>query len=95
MKYFVCRKFCELCNLRTSCELRSLIFKDFLTFGSSHAEVRSKLLRTCKYLYKSSTYENFMFACRPLSLREREVNTAYAGLPLVESSLLLGQGGAA
>jgi hypothetical protein len=93
MKYFVCRKFCELCNLQTSCELRSLIYIDFLSNGSSHAEVRSEHQQTYKFLYKSITYVKSLFACRSLSLRESEANPAYAGLPLVELARLLGSGG--
>ncbi len=94
MKYLVCRKFCKLCTLQTSCKLRSLIYNDFLTNGSLHAEVRCKHLQTKQFLYKSITYVKLLFARRPLSLREREANPAYAGLPLQDTAMLVGHGGA-
>ena len=53
-------------------KLSSLICKDFLKKVSSHAQVCSELLQSGKPPNKSTTYAIWKFACRTLSLRERD-----------------------
>ena len=93
------QNFCKLehgfCKLRTSCKLSSLIYMGFLGNGSSHAEVRSELPQSGNIINKSMTYVIFKFACRTLSLRERDKPRLRGFNSLTQNPLAVGSIGEA
>jgi hypothetical protein len=82
----------DCCNLQSVRKLSSLIYIGFLAKSRLRIPDCGESAQSGFPPNKSTTYEKFQIARTPLSLREREINTAYAGLPLVESSLLHGKG---
>ena len=76
-------------------KLSSLIYKDFLKNGSSHAQVCSELLQSGKPPNKSTTYGFWKFACRTLSLRERDKPRLRGFNSLTQTPLAVGSIGVA
>jgi hypothetical protein len=84
----------DCCNLQSGRNLNSLIYKDLFQKSRLRTSDCGESPQSGKHPNKSTTYEQFQIACGPLSLREREANPAYAGLPLQDTVTLVGQGGA-
>lgn len=84
----------DCCNLQSGRNLNSLIYISLLEKSRLRMPDCGEPPQSGKHPNKSTTYENFQIARNPFSLREREVNPAYAGLPLQDTTRLVGQGGA-
>ena len=83
----------ECCILHSACSLNSLIYIGFVPDCRMQNAECNDHLHSGNVIYKSTTYENFQNVHNPLSLREREVNPAYAGLHLQDTVTLAGPGG--
>lgn len=91
---FFCNLNPDFCNLQSVCKLSSLIYIGFLEKSRLQTPDCKKSVQSGIHPYKSTTYVKIPDCTDTLSLRETEVNPAYAGLPLQERAMWMEQAGA-